>query len=226
MLQPVCMCRQEQQQQTQSMHQRQRSLVQLLLTGGVRGGSAAGSSRVETAQGSSFVKKWPNMSAADIEAAQVAIALAFYTGNLPHSLIEVPEFKAMILTLAPWMEGHVPTRKMLSGSLLDKVYGAEVERVRSWLEQQVCLATVGGCAPLGSTASNMQCLGGCLTAAACCLLLLLVCAGLCCYLDRCLVQLPQQQHSRAQRQCDGQRHQRVLGHDLHRSRQPHWRVHR
>ena len=171
MLQPVCMCRQEQQQQTQSMHQRQRSLVQLLLTGGVRGGSAAGSSRVETAQGSSFVKKWPNMSAADIEAAQVAIALAFYAGNLPHSLIELPEFKAMILTLAPWMEGHVPTRKMLSGSLLDKVYGAEVERVRSWLEQQVCLATVGGCAPLGSTASNIQCLGGCLTAASCCLFL-------------------------------------------------------
>jgi hypothetical protein len=85
------MCRQEQQQQTQSVHQRQRSLVQSLLTGGVRGGSAAGSSRVETAQGSSFVKKWPNMTAADIEAAQVAIALAFYAGNLPHSLIELPE---------------------------------------------------------------------------------------------------------------------------------------
>jgi hypothetical protein len=101
------MCRQEQQQQTQNVHQRQRSLVQSLLTGGVRGGAAAGSSHVETAQGSSFVKKWPNMSAADIEAAQVAIALAFYAGNLPHSLIEQPEFKAMILTLAPWMEGQV-----------------------------------------------------------------------------------------------------------------------
>lgn len=225
MLQPVCLCRQEQQQQTQSVHQRQRSLVQSLLTGGARGGSAAGSSGVNTAHGSSFVKKWPSMSAADIEAAQVAIALAFYSGNLPHSQIEQPEFKAMILTLAPWMEGHVPTRRMVSGSLLDKVYGAELERVQSWLEQQVRLTTVGGCAPLGSTASTIQCLGGCLTAAACCLLLLFVCAGLCGYLDRCLVQLPQQQQSRAQRQRDGQRHQRVFGHDLHRSRQPHWRVH-
>lgn len=74
MLQPVCVCRQEQQQQTQSVHQRQRSLVQSLLTGGVHGGSAAGSSRVKTAQDSSFVKKWPNMTAADIQAAQVAIA--------------------------------------------------------------------------------------------------------------------------------------------------------
>jgi hypothetical protein len=129
----VCRKQQQQQQQAQTTQPQQR-MLQSLLTGGTQGAS---SSR-PISQATSFVKKWPHMSATDIEAATVSIAMFFYAANLPHALIEHPDFRAMILSLAPWMEGHIPTRKVLSTTLLDKVYGAEKARVETWLAEQVC----------------------------------------------------------------------------------------
>jgi hypothetical protein len=43
----------------------------------------------------------------------------------------------MILSLAPWMAGHIPSRKVLSTTVLDKVCAAEKARVEGWLAEQV-----------------------------------------------------------------------------------------
>jgi hypothetical protein len=119
----VLVCRKQQQQQARPRPK------QTTLLGGVAGGSGS--------TNSAFLKKWPNMSREDIQKCVDAIALAFYACNLPHSLIEQPDFAAMILTLAPWIEGQLPSRKQLSTTLLDRQYAQTSTAVETWVQQQV-----------------------------------------------------------------------------------------
>jgi hypothetical protein len=66
-----------------------------------------------------------------------AVALGFYACNLPHSLIDHPDFRTMLELLAPWMKGKLPTRKQLATTLLDAVHADVKQQVQAWLDQQV-----------------------------------------------------------------------------------------
>jgi hypothetical protein len=66
------------------------------------------------------VKQWPKLSESEIQEKVKAIAVCFYSCNLPHSLIEHEDFKRMLVTLAPYLEGKLPSRKRL-GQMLKSI---------------------------------------------------------------------------------------------------------
>jgi hypothetical protein len=110
-------------------------------------GAATGASAPAGGRTAAWLKQWPKMSGKDIEETVDSIALALYSCNLPHSLLESKDFKAMLLNLAPWMEDKLPSRKQLATTLLDKCYQQVKDAVTEWLDKQASY----------SWASNMHC---------------------------------------------------------------------
>lgn len=101
----------------------------------------AARSAAATTTGHPFVKVWPKISDSEIKEMVKSIAVCFYSCNLPHSLIEHEAFKHMLLTCAPFLAGKLPTRKLLSTTLLDQVYEEVKAEVQEWLDNQASTAS-------------------------------------------------------------------------------------
>lgn len=70
--------------------------------------AAGGAAAPSTNYGISFIKIWPTFTDAEFTAMCKRIALAFYACNLPHSLVDNPDFRDMLLLLAPFMKDNCP----------------------------------------------------------------------------------------------------------------------